>query len=181
MSEKAIDLHQVRAAYLALPQTFQSTLMATVSENGEPEASYATYVGHDGDYYVYVSELAAHTQNLLSNGRVCLLFLEDEDKAAHLFARQRVTYHCAATEIDRDTGSFEYIMTLFEEKFGALIKHLQKLQDFHLFRIRPQRGNFVQGFAKAFAIEGDDLEQIRHVNDLGHKERKTETADDALA
>jgi putative heme iron utilization protein len=123
---------------------------------------------------VYVSELSAHTQNLLSNGRVCLLFVEDEDKAAHLFARQRVTYHCLAGEIDRDTDTFEYIMGLFEEKFGAFMKQLQKMQDFHLFRIKPQRGSFVQGFAKAFSIEGDDLAQIRHVNDVGHKERKTE-------
>ncbi|OAH97039.1 HugZ family protein [Methylomonas methanica] len=176
MNDKTIDLEQVRAAYTALTQTFSSALMATVSASGEPEASYAAYVRHDGQYYVYVSELSAHTQNLLNNGRVCLLFVEDEDKAAHLFARQRVTYHCSASEIDRDTDAFEYIMALFEEKFGAFMKQLQKMQDFHLFRIRPQRGSFVQGFAKAFLIEGDDLTQIRHVNDVGHKERKT-TAD----
>ncbi|OQW78662.1 MAG: pyridoxamine 5'-phosphate oxidase [Proteobacteria bacterium ST_bin11] len=174
MNDKTIDLEQVRAAYTALPQTFSSTLMATVSASGEPEASYAAYVRHNGHYYVYVSELSAHTQNLLSNGRVCLLFVEDEDKAAHLFARQRVTYQCLAGEIDRDTDTFEYIMGLFEEKFGAFMKQLQKMQDFHLFRIKPQRGSFVQGFAKAFSIEGDDLAQIRHVNDVGHKERKTE-------
>ncbi|AMK75226.1 MULTISPECIES: HugZ family protein [Methylomonas] len=181
MNEKIIDLEQVRAAYTALPQTFASTLMATVGATGEPEASYAAYVQHDGHYYVYVSELSAHTQNLLNNGRVCLLFVEDEDKAAHLFARQRVTYHCTATEIDRDTEAFEYLMALFEEKFGAFVKQLQKMQDFHLFRIRPQRGSFVQGFAKAFAIDGDDLNQIRHINDIGHKPRRTEAPDEAAA
>lgn len=174
MNDKTIDLEQVRAAYTALPQTFSSALMATVSAAGEPEASYAAYIRHDGHYYVYVSELSAHTQNLLDNGRVCLFFVEDEDKAAHLFARQRVTYHCSAGEIDRDTDTFEYIMGLFEEKFGAFMKQLQKMQDFHLFCIRPQRGSFVQGFAKAFLIDGDDLAQIRHVNDVGHKERKAD-------
>ncbi|WP_026604115.1 HugZ family pyridoxamine 5'-phosphate oxidase [Methylomonas sp. 11b] len=181
MNHKTIDLEQVRAAYTALPQTFSSALMATVSASGEPEASYAAYVRHDGQYYVYVSELSAHTQNLLHNGRVCLLFVEDEDKAAHLFARQRVTYHCLAGEIDRDTDAFAYIMGLFEEKFGAFIKQLQNMQDFHLFFIRPQRGSFVQGFAKAFSIQGDDLAQIRHVNDVGHKQRKAEAEADAPA
>jgi len=181
MNDKTIDLEQVRAAYAALPQNFASTLMATVSAAGEPEASYAAYLQHDGDYYVYVSELSAHTQNLLANGRVCLLFVEDEDKAAHLFARQRVTYHCSAAEVDRDTEAFEWILGLFEEKFGAFVRQLQKMQDFHLFRIRPQRGSFVQGFAKAFAIEGEHLEQIRHVNDVGHKERQPEKPADALA
>jgi hypothetical protein len=181
MNDKTIDLEQVRAAYAALPQSFASTLMATVSAAGEPEASYAAYLQHDGDYYVYVSELSAHTQNLLTNGRVCLLFVEDEDKAAHLFARQRVTYHCSAAEVDRNTKAFESILSLFEEKFGAFIRQLQKMQDFHLFRFHPQRGSFVQGFAKAFVIEGDDLERIRHVNDVGHKERQPEKPADALA
>ncbi len=181
MNDKAIDLDQVRAAYQALPETFESALMATVSLVGEPEASYAAYLKHDGYYYVYVSELSAHTRNLLDSGRVCLLFVEDEDKAAHLFARQRVTYHCSAAEVDRDTAAFEYILSLFEEKFGSFIKQLQKMQDFHLFRIHPERGSFVQGFARAFMIEGDDLERIRHVNDTGHKGSKTETMAEALA
>lgn len=172
MNHPSIDLEQVRAACQALPQTFDSVLMATVSAAGEPEASYAAYLQHDGDYYIYVSELSAHTRNLLDNGKVCLLFVEDEAKAAHLFARQRVTYHCSAGEIDRDSAAFAYLMSLFEEKFGAFIKQLRKMQDFHLFRIRPQRGSFVQGFAQAFAIEGGDLNQIRHVNDVGHQTRE---------
>jgi len=180
MNEKTIDFDQVRAAYSALPESFASTLMATVSVAGEPEASYAAYIKHDGHYYVYVSELAAHTRNLLDNGRVCLLFVEDEDKAAHLFARQRVTFHCSALEVDRDTAAFDYILGLFEEKFGGFIKQLQKMQDFHLFRIRPERGSFVQGFARAFAIDGEDMAQIRHINDAGHQEKpKAEPAEAA--
>ncbi|ATG88953.1 HugZ family protein [Methylomonas koyamae] len=171
MNDKTIDLEQIRQSYSALAQSFSSVLLATVSADGEPEASYAAYLRHDGDYYIYVSELSAHTRNLLANGKVCLLFVEDEDKAAHLFARQRVTYHCTAGEVERDTADFEYLMSLFEEKFGGFIRQLQKMQDFHLFRIQPQRGSFVQGFAKAFAIEGDDLNQVRHVNDVGHQTR----------
>lgn len=171
MNPKTIDLDQIRQSYSALAQSFSSVLLATVSADGEPEASYAAYLQHDGDYYIYVSELSAHTRNLLANGKVCLLFLEDEDKATHLFARQRVTYHCKAGEIDRDSAAFDDLMSLFEEKFGAFIRQLQSMQDFHLFRIQPQRGSFVQGFAKAFAIEGDDLSQIRHMNDVGHKSR----------
>ncbi|BBL57062.1 HugZ family pyridoxamine 5'-phosphate oxidase [Methylomonas koyamae] len=172
MNDKTIDLEQIRQSYSALAQSFSSVLLATVSADGEPEASYAAYLRHDGDYYIYVSELSAHTRNLLDNGKVCLLFVEDETKAAHLFARQRVTYHCTAGEVERDTEAFAYIMALFEEKFGAFMKQLQNMQDFHLFCIRPQRGSFVQGFAKAFSIEGDDLGQIRHVNDVGHKARE---------
>ncbi|MBS3965359.1 MAG: pyridoxamine 5'-phosphate oxidase family protein [Methylomonas sp.] len=171
MTAKPIDLEQVRADYQALTHKFQSTLMATVSADGEPEASYAAYVRHDDDYYIYISELSAHTRNLSANGRACLLFIEDEDKAAHLFARQRVTYHCAAHEVARDTADFEHIMALFEDTFGAFIRQLKAMQDFHLFLLHPERGSFVQGFAKAFAIEGDELATVRHINDIGHREQ----------
>ena len=45
-------------------------------------ASYAAYVERDGDYYVYLSERALHTCNLLDNGRVSVLFIENEGGAA---------------------------------------------------------------------------------------------------
>ena len=29
--------------------------------------------------------------------------------------------------------------------------------------------SYVAGFGRAFAIEGDDVKQMRHINDAGHK------------
>lgn len=180
---KPIDINQVRDAYSALQQTFNSLLMSTVSPDGMPEPSYAAYVKHQGNYYVYISELAAHTRNLQNNNRVSIFFIEDEDKAAHLFARQRVTYHCTAYEIGResDGDSFNYILGLFEEKFGAFINQLKKMGDFHLYCLHPYKGSFVQGFARAFTIEGDELEHIHHVNDTGHKQNKAAAPPDVTA
>ena len=69
---------------------FRSVLMATANEDGVPEASYAPYVIDDaGHYYIYVSELSRHTRNLTQTGRVSLLFIEDEQSAANIFAQTR--------------------------------------------------------------------------------------------
>lgn len=169
MNVHAIDLDEVRMAYERLPKTFDSLLMATADSDGVPHASYAAYVQNQGDYYVYISELAAHTRNIESNGRVSLLFIENEEQASHLFARERVTYQCESHEISRGSENFGHVMGLFARQFGTIIDSLRELQDFHLYRLHPLRGTYVQDIARAFAIEGKDLGQIRHINDKGHK------------
>jgi hypothetical protein len=169
MNDTAVDFDQVREACNRLTDSFDSVLMATVGLDGKPEVSYAAYVKYEGDYFIYISELAAHTRNLLENDKVSLLFIEDEDKASHLFARQRATFQGQAEEIARDSEQFHLVMDTFQQKFGQFIEMLKKLQDFHLFRIHPMKGSFVQGFARAFTIEGEALNEFRHVNDTGHR------------
>ena len=168
MNAKVSDLNAVREDLELLRKDFATLLMATTSEQGEPNASYAAYVEMDGEYFVYVSELSIHTQNLLANGRACVLFIEDEAHAGHLFARKRLTYQCNAVEVVRDSEAFVAVLDKFAERFGALIGTLSELQDFHLFKLSPKHGLFVAGFAKAYEL--DDLPRggIRHIQDKGH-------------
>jgi putative heme iron utilization protein len=167
-----LNLDIVKEEYYALPQTFKTVLLATVSPEGFPEVSYAPYVKDGDNYYVYISELAAHTRNMRHNSRVSLLFIENEDQAAHLFARKRISLHCTAYEVERDSEIFEQIMQRFQAEFGDFMNMLKTLQDFHLMCLHPYQGSFVQGFARAFALEGEHLDQIRHLNDRGHRPKK---------
>ncbi|MDP6189367.1 MAG: pyridoxamine 5'-phosphate oxidase family protein, partial [Gammaproteobacteria bacterium] len=66
----SVDVVAIRDAYTALVEQFDTVLLGTVSNNGLPDASYAPYVYVDGYYYVYVSELATHTGNLLNTDKV---------------------------------------------------------------------------------------------------------------
>ena len=179
MPRKEIDLDAVRDECVRFPEAFQSVLMATVGQSGAPDASYAAYVQFEDDYYVYVSELAQHTKNLAESGKVSLLFIEEEASARHLFARRRMTLQCDAAFVKRPTEEFERAMDLFEQKFGSFMSMLKSLKDFHLFRITPQKGAFVRGFAQAFELEGKGMSNIRHINDRGHQP-KDEQADQAL-
>lgn len=157
-------------------EAHDSLLMATSRQN-EPVATYAPYVIDDqGRFYIYVSELSAHTPNLMENPRASLLFIEDESKAQHLFGRKRVTYTCAAEPVARDSDSFAMIMDRFKDKHGKFMDMMREMRDFHLFRLTPEHANYVRGFAQAYEFHGDGLQDIRHVNDKGHRAGTAESA-----
>lgn len=177
------DLQEVLREAHAFPAQFQTLHLATCNASAEPEASYAAYVEHDGSYYIYTSELSAHTANLSASGRGSVLFIESELDAKHLFARRRLTLQCAATACKRGTERFEVLMDKFAEKFGGFMSMLRKLEDFHLYQLRPVSGGYVAGFAKAYTLEGDGLSSIRHRQEQGHRspDKATTAAMDAAA
>ena len=166
---KPINIDDVRKAYKRFSKTFDSLLMATADDNSIPNASYAAYIETQGDYYVYISELATHTRNINLNRQVSLLFIENEEGASHPFARERLTLQCDAKKIFRDRKEFGDIMELFSQKFGTFMNMIKDLQDFHLYRLHPLKGTYVQGFARAFTLDGKDLEKLQHINDKGHR------------
>jgi putative heme iron utilization protein len=171
MAAQAADLSHIQAEFEQLRHSFDTVQLATAGAEGQPEASYAPYVEHEGDFYVYVSELSAHTGNLLQNARASALFIESEAGAAHLFARRRLTYRCQVSEIPRVSAHFEAVLDQFAAKFGGLIDNLRTLQDFHLFRLEPQSAVYVAGFAQAYAIEDAKHPLVRHIRDRGHRRR----------
>ena len=168
MSED-IDLQKVQAACRAFPSQFQTLHLGTVNAQGQPEASYAPFVAAAGRYHVYLSELARHTANLRSNGRASVLFIESEAQAKQIFARERLTLACTARECARGTALFERALDRFEQRFGKFMQVIRPLRDFHLFELTPSSGNYVAGFAHAYALEGADLGQLRHRDEQGHR------------
>ncbi|MDP2028026.1 MAG: pyridoxamine 5'-phosphate oxidase family protein [Thiobacillus sp.] len=164
-----IDLETVRAEYEGFPERFDTLLMATVSSEGEPNASYAAYVRQGSDFYVYISELAAHTRNLKEQGKVSVFFIENETDSKNLFARKRTTYQCTAHHMPRDEAEFAPMMEKFSQKFGNMIDTLRDMKDFHLYRLHPHKATYVSGFARAFVVEGAELDNVRHINDVGHR------------
>jgi len=163
------DLAEVRQACQAFPARFQTLHLGTVGADGQPEASYAPYVADQGCYYVYLSRLARHASNLRETPRVSVLFIEGEEQAKQLFARERLTLACTVTECSRDTPRFEEVLDLFDQRFGKFMQVIRPLQDFGLFQFKPVSGSYVAGFARAYVLDGEDLGHIRHRNDEGHQ------------
>lgn len=168
MSAEPNDLQSLHQDIETLRATFQTVLMATADAEGVPEASYAAYLEDAGDYHVFLSELSTHTRNLMENARASLLFIEGESEAGHLFARRRLTLQCEAIEVSRGP-EFERLLDAMAARFGKLIATLRELQDFHLFRLRPVRGAYVAGFARAYVMDDATLKSLRHVRDKGHR------------
>jgi len=133
--------------------SFRSVLMATVNQDGVPEASYAPYVMDDGGrYYVFVSGLARHTRDFQETGNVSLQFIENEDAAENLFARRRLTLLCDVAMISRESPVREEILNHFTQNFGRFINKLCGLPDFQLFQLTPRSGLYVRAFGQVFRI-----------------------------
>ena len=157
-------------------ESFDSVMMATSRED-VPVATYAPYVSDEqGCFYIYVSELSAHTPNLKQNPWASLMFIEDESRAQHLFARKRVTYTCVAESVERDSKAFVAVMDRFKAKHGPFMDMMRELRDFHLFRLVPVQASYVRGFAQAYQLQGAGLGEIRHVNNKGHRAGTAESA-----
>lgn len=154
------DLSTRLAEYRELIARFDSLLMATCNGQGVPEASYAPYLAVEGDYYIYISDLAQHTANLRSQVQCSVLFIEDEQDAKNLFARRRVKFTCTATEIERDSEQFAVIMEQCVQRFGNFMQLLRTLNDFRLFQLCPQQGNYVAGFGQAYQISGAHMDTL---------------------
>jgi hypothetical protein len=133
---------------------FRALILASVSPDGLPDASYAPYVLHDGGFMIYVSRLARHTGNLLSHPACHVMFLEDDRASRNPFARRRLSFACTVDRVPRDTERWETVLDELTRAFGNVVEMLRQLPDFELFCLRPGPGLFVRGFAQAVPVEG---------------------------
>ncbi|AUS99179.1 pyridoxamine 5-phosphate oxidase [Nostoc sp. CENA543] len=164
------QLEKAQAEYENFTEKFESVIISTVNEQGIPNASYTPFVTDDAkNIYIYVSGLAAHTQNIHINPHVCVLFIEDESQTTQIFARRRLSFDCAATLIERESETWNQIVEQFQQRFGEIIEVLRGLADFRIFRLTPTAGRFVIGFGAAYHISGDRLDQLAQIT--GEKAR----------
>ncbi|MGE9294431.1 MAG: HugZ family protein, partial [Puniceicoccales bacterium] len=128
----ANDLEKIQEQYQEILNSFQSIQLATVSTVCEPTASYSpSVIDDEGNFYIYVSEIADHTPNLLANGQASILIIEDEGTAGQIFARKRLGFKALAKEVDRGSEAWESILDKFVAKFGRVMEHLKTMEDFH--------------------------------------------------
>ena len=145
-----------------LRERVRSVQLATVGEDGAPHLGYTPHLFDGTDVLIFVSQLAAHTRDLLARPRAAIMLIADEAESSQLFARTRVTYACDATPIGREEASWETLLDAFEARHGKMIGLLRQLPDFVLFRLRPTGGQLVMGFGKAYRLAGEALDTFEH-------------------
>jgi putative heme iron utilization protein len=129
---------------------FDTLTIASVTNNLEPHNSYAPFVSDDNKYYICISKMAKHTNNLLKTPSASIMFIEDEVESKNSFARNRVTFDVDVSNINRDTDKFSNIMNLFSDKFGEKASMYKEMSDFYLFELTPLDGRAVFGFGEAY-------------------------------
>ena len=159
-------------------QTFfksrKTLILSTQSKEGIIETSVAPFVFADGVFYIYISELAKHTQNLIQQlhsfdvkpglndnlSQVSGLLLSDEAQTEQLFARERITLQLNVSEVSKESKRYQTIVSLFSKEFGEVVTMLKSLPDFHMFALRTIKGGYVRGFGQAFAFNDCPCQQL---------------------
>jgi len=168
-SKKPDDIppHEVCKTLL---ETTLSLQLATLGEEGYPHCGYTPFVKLSASgngsarpcFYIFTSELALHTRDLLRTPRASIMVIEDEASASQIFARTRVYYECDVTEVEREAADYANILDQYQQRHGKMVGLLRELPDFRLFGLLPRSGQFVMGFGKAFQLAGDQLDQFEH-------------------
>ena len=103
-------------------------------------------------FYVHVSRLAWHTQDMLQDARVALSISETDDGRADPFTLMRVTIRGEAAQIkDGPKGAW---LARFPEQAVNFT-----LADFSFWRITPRDARFVAGFGKIHNLSATELTQ----------------------
>ncbi len=140
-----------------LIQSHQTVLLSTVSAQSVPECSYAPYVRDEkGVFYIFVSDLATHTRNMLHKPSASVLFIRAEKEVQNLFARERVVFECTVKEVLQEDERYHKQLQLMNEKFGSTVELLRSLPDFHLLALVAVNGKYIAGFGQAFSINVED-------------------------
>lgn len=137
-------------------------MLGSVSKNGSAHCSYAPFVRPEDDgFYIFISALAEHTDNLLRTGEASIMIIEDESETDEIFARRRLSLQCSAQVISRDLPQWHSMLDLLQERLGDTVAILRDLPDFSLVRLVPNAGTLVTGFANAKTLTPENSPLLR--------------------
>jgi len=140
-----------RAALTGLIRNERIAHLATL-RGGAPMASMTLYLADDtlGAFYVHVSRLAWHTQDMLKDPRVALSIAQADDRRADPFTLMRVTIRGEATQLT--DGPKEAWLQRFPEQAVNF-----QLADFSFWKIVPRDARFVAGFGRIHNLSPTEL------------------------
>jgi heme iron utilization protein len=119
---------------------------------GAPMVSMTLYMTEPdlSAFYVHVSRLAWHTQDMLQDGRVALSIGETDDRRADPFTLMRVTIRGDAAQM-KDGPKDAWLARFPEQAINFT------LADFSFWRITPRDARFVAGFGKIHNLSAAEL------------------------
>jgi len=108
-------------------------------------------------WFIHVSRLSAHTQDLVKDPRVSLMLAMPDagDKDPQQLARLTLTGE--ARELPQDSDEEASAKEIYLEKFPHMAEIVEQLGDFSFWAIRPKSARFVGGFARAFTLDAAAL------------------------
>ena len=104
-------------------------------------------------FYVHVSRLAWHTQDMLQDPRVALSIAETDDGRPDPFTLMRVSIRGEASQLPPDQ---QELKRLWLARFPEQAVNFE-LADFSFWKISPRDARFVAGFGRIHNLSAADL------------------------
>lgn len=145
----------------------KTMVLATKTKDGEAEISYAPYVLVDGKYYIIMSKIATHYNNV--NDTKCFqgMLLEDENKAVNTFFRRRAIFNF---ELDSKVSEEGSIVEAFLNDHGNIVETVMNL-DFDIFKLNLKDGRLVIGPGQAFRFDKNEDITTQITENTGHNSK----------
>ncbi|MGM0595254.1 MAG: HugZ family protein [Pseudomonadota bacterium] len=140
-----------------LLQRHRWAALATLDADGQPEASMVAYALNPAltELYLHLSELAAHTRNLLDRPSVSLA-ISDTDEGRDPQQLRRASLFGRVERIEREESSWSTARDRYLSRLPDAAM-LFNFGDFQLFRLRIDKVRFVGGFGSAHTLSGTAL------------------------
>jgi putative heme iron utilization protein len=145
-----VNIEQLLKDCRELQDSFDCLLLSSVNSCGEPLSSFAPYIEHETNFYIFVSELAEHTGNMLETAKASVMFIEGEQSANNLYARKRAIIQVSVTQVEENSGLMDKIISKMLARHGKTITLLRSLADFRMLELKPNKGRYIVGFGKAY-------------------------------
>ena len=169
------DPKQLAEEILAFIAERDSIQLATRDKSNHLNISYAPYAVVGEHFYILISQLAQHCNNLLDVPELSLMLIEDEAQCKNPFARKRLTYQSVARRIDRDSELWDEGIEALTTRFGPFVKQLAALGDFIMFRLTARDGLYIKGFGRAFSLSDKSLADVLHLVGRDNREQNKNT------
>jgi len=145
---------EFRADLAALLRKERLAHLATLRQ-GAPMASMTLYLPADDftAFFVHVSRLAWHTQDMAQEARVALSIAQTDDGRADPFTLMRVSIRGEAVQLQ---GAQPDLKTAWLKRFPEQKINFE-LPDFSFWRILPRDARFVAGFGRIHNLSAAEL------------------------
>ncbi len=109
-------------------------------------------------FFIHISQLARHTQNISQNPNVSLMISESDALKKNPQSLSRISLTGEAVSLDKNSKLFEEMKNQYLNKYPDSKLNFQ-LGDFNLFEIKVQSARFVAGFGKIYSLHKEDLKK----------------------
>ena len=130
---------------------------------GAPLVSMTLYMPEQdfSAFYVHVSRLAWHTQDMHQDARVALSIAQTDDRRPDPFTLPRVSIRGEALNLANEGEVFATLRKAWLQRFPEQAINFE-LADFSFWKITPRDARFVAGFGRIHNLSAAELSKASH-------------------